>query len=309
MNNNPSNGPGTLSTEQVGQQTISKSFHLTPRTIMAYAASIKDTNPLYFDDLRDDGLIAHPFIAFSFQWNTRFLPQLKANPRAAPFNVHAATHLRLHRAFKQGDLITSQGKVISMEQIKPGVKQVTRYNMTDAEGDLVAELDMIGIIRQAKIEGESFILEKTSLPPSRETDSQEAGSQEADYREEVLWEKIIHITADAAQIYTECAQIYNPIHTERAVAKAAGLPDIILHGSATQAISATEIINHFFGGESFRFKCYYGELRAMVLMNTDIRIRCLAEVQSDKGTEIYFDVLNAAGEPAITNGYLLGSVQ
>ena len=39
-------GPGALTAEHVGQQTIARSFHLTPRLIMAYAASIKIRTPV-----------------------------------------------------------------------------------------------------------------------------------------------------------------------------------------------------------------------------------------------------------------------
>ena len=42
-----------------------------------------------------------------------------------------------------------------------------------------------------------------------------------------------------AHVYTECARIWNPIHTDRAVARAAGLPDIILHGTATLALAVS----------------------------------------------------------------------
>jgi acyl dehydratase len=46
----------------------------------------------------------------------------------------------------------------------------------------------------------------------------------------------IDIPRSQPHIYTECAHIWNPIHTERAVAVAAGLPDIILHGTCTWAM-------------------------------------------------------------------------
>lgn len=293
--NDQSAGPGSVTTSSVGQHTISKSYQLTPRQIMAYAASIKDPNPQFFDDLQTEGLIAHPFIAFSFQWNSRFTPQIPSNPRATPFNVHATTDLILNRPFKQEDLITSQGKIISMEQIKPGVLQITRYSMKDSSGKTVAELDMGGIIRGATLEGEAVVLEKARIAPSIEKP------------ESSVWESSVHITADAAQIYTECANIYNPIHTERRAAREAGLPDIIFHGSATQAISATEIINKSLDGDARRVKRYFSSLRAMVLMDSDIKIRCLAERETDAGLEIFFEVLNAEGQAAISGGYMLAS--
>ena len=52
----------------------------------------------------------------------------------------------------------------------------------------------------------------------------------------------IPVPAGAAHTYTECARIWNPIHTDKAVALAAGLPDIILHGTANLALGVSAVI-------------------------------------------------------------------
>ena len=55
--------------------------------------------------------------------------------------------------------------------------------------------------------------------------------------------------ATAAHVYTECARIWNPIHTDVAYARAAGLPDIILHGTATLALSISKVSRRFVRNE------------------------------------------------------------
>ena len=120
---------------------------------MAYAAAINDSNPAYFDDLRPGGLSVHPGIAFSLQWASRFRPDRKANVRAAPFGVHASTDLRIHRPFRPGEAITTQGRMILRKQLRPGVYNVDRYRMTASDGQLVAELDYNGITRGATLDG------------------------------------------------------------------------------------------------------------------------------------------------------------
>lgn len=284
-------GPGPLTAEHVGQQTIARSFHLTPRLIMAYAASVKDPNPRFFDDLAGP-VTAHPFLAFTFQWATRFSPQIPPNTRAAPFGVHAATDLRLERELIEGDLITMQGEQLSTTAIRPGVLQLSRYTMRDSTGDVVGVLDQSSITRGATLEGEPRVLGKTpAVPAPPATDG-------------TLWTRTLEITPDAAQIYTECADIYNPIHTERRVAQAAGLPDIILHGSATQAIACSAIIDGSLGGKVEQVRRFVGSLRAMVLPGTSITVRCFAEIERDGGRDVFFDVLNADGDAAISGGYL-----
>jgi hypothetical protein len=38
------------------------------RDTMNYAAAIDDNNPLYLDDKRDEGIIAHPMFAVAVTW-------------------------------------------------------------------------------------------------------------------------------------------------------------------------------------------------------------------------------------------------
>jgi acyl dehydratase len=235
-------------------------------------------------------------MAFSFQWNTRFSPQLAVNERALPFNVHATTDLRIAQPFREGDLISCQGRLISMQQIKPGVLTTSRYSLINGRAEKIAELDMGGITRGASLQGPDIAIEPAADIPAFSG------------KRKLLWEASVYIAPQAAQIYTECAQIYNPIHTERKVATAAGLPDIILHGSATQAISMSQIINRCLDGNPARVLRYVGQLRALVLMDSNIRIRCLGIEHRQTDQLILFEVLNAEGEKAVANGLVVASL-
>merc|ERR1719203_342704 len=53
------------------------------------------------------------------------------------------------------------------------------------------------------------------------------------------------VSAVEAHVYTECSRIWNPIHTDKAAALAAGLPDVILHGTATLAKAVSVLIKHY----------------------------------------------------------------
>ncbi|MEO2176242.1 MAG: hypothetical protein ABGY96_19330, partial [bacterium] len=93
-------GPGEITTTEVGSYTVAKTVLLDARRIMAYAAGINDINEAYFDDTRSGGLNVHPGICFSLQWNSRFRIDQPTNYRAAPFGVHAETDLRIHQPFR-----------------------------------------------------------------------------------------------------------------------------------------------------------------------------------------------------------------
>jgi len=279
----------------LGRRTIARSYELSARRIMAYAASINDANPVYFDDTREGGLVGHPCMAFSLQWNSRQLPDLPTDPRIAIYGVHAGTDLRLLKPFHEGAVITCQGEVIRVQQIRPGVRSVTRYRMVDSHGGLVAELDMAGILRGCVLDGAGGAVAEEH-PLARTTWAEN----------EPLWSSEVAIAPEAAQIYTECAEIYNPIHTERRVALAAGLPDIILQGSAIKAIALREVVNRCLGGDPTLVRRLAGQLRAMVLMGTAIQVRCLEERPAQGGSrEIFFEVLNAQGQRAVADGVVV----
>ena len=289
-------GPGVISTDDVGLFTIARTTLLDSRFTMAYAAGINDNNPAYFDDLRAGGLNVHPGISFSLQWPSRFRPDHRpGNPRAGLFGVHASTDLRLYRPFRAGEAITTQGQLIQKRQMPPGVYGVDRYRMTASDGELVAELDYNGITRGATLDGSDVII-------AEEPDKPEFVGVTGD----PLWRTEIPIGLHAAQQYTECSQIYNPIHTEPSVARAAGLPAIILHGSATKAMSLTAVINQCFDGDATRITRLCGQLRGMVFMESVVTVEGLAEQIVDGEKRILFRARNAQGQSAISNGIVCG---
>jgi len=290
-------GPGVIYTDDVGTMTVSKTTLLDSRTTMAYASSINDANPRYFDDLSERGLMVHPAIAFSLQWASRFRPDQKIDPRVAAFGVHASTDLRIYRPFRAGEAVTTQGKLIQKRQISPGVYNIEKYKMVSSSGELIAELYYNGITRGGKLEGADAIVENEPELPQIEV-----------FEPESLWRREILVGLHAGQQYTECAQIYNPIHTEPSVARAAGLPDIILHGSATKAMALMTVVDECLGGDAERVTRLTGQLRGMVLMDSSIAVECLAHEAIGDEVRIAFRVLNDKGEPAISNGVVCARV-
>ncbi len=288
-------GPGEVTSEGVGLHSIARTTLLDSRFTMAYAAAINDTNPAYFDDLRAGGLNVHPGICFSLQWNARFRPDQKPNLRAAPFGVHASTDLRMYRPFRAGEAITTQGQLIQMRRVKPGVYNVDRYRMTASDGSVVAELYYNGITRGATLAGPDVAIDEE--PPWPEITT--AGTAP-------LWQTEIPVGLHLGQQYTECAQIYNPIHTEPSEAKAAGLPGVILHGSATKMMALTAVVNQCFDGDVTRVTRLCGQLRGMVLMDSSLTVEGLAEVVVDGEKRILFRALNGQGQPAVSNGVVCG---
>ena len=167
--------------------------------------------------------------------------------------------------------------------------------MTASDCSVVAELYYNGITRGATLAGPDVAIDEE--PPWPEITT--AGTAP-------LWQTEIPVGLHLGQQYTECAQIYNPIHTEPSEAKAAGLPGVILHGSATKMMALTAVVNQCFDGDVTRVTRLCGQLRGMVLMDSSLTVEGLAEVVVDGEKRILFRALNGQGQPAVSNGVVCG---
>ena len=282
--------------DRLGLRTIANSFEITPRLIQSAAAAVQETDERYFDDSRANGLDVHPGLIFSLEWWTRLMPGGAVLSKEIGLRgVHAWTDIQLKRSFKLGDIITSQGQLISIKKIPPGTLTVTRWTFSDAWGEVIAVYDKGNIVRGIFPDGEDHSL-KNSLPVP---DISEAALH-------CMWSKEIRINASTAQIYSECAQIYNPIHTEKQVALKAGLPNTILHGVCTQSMAIGAILEHVCEGDPNHLRRVYGRYREMILPNSTITVRIIAkELKSDNSTLIKYDVLTESGAQAIDNGIMV----
>ena len=110
----------------------------------------------------------------------------------------------------------------------------------------------------------------------------------------------IPVAAGAAHIYTECARIWNPIHTDRAIALAAGLPDIILHGTATLALAISRLVDEYLGADPTRVRRLGGRFTAMVLMPSTLTL----DVHGHENGTLFFNVRTREGADAFSQGFL-----
>jgi acyl dehydratase len=77
-------------------------------------------------------------------------------------------------------------------------------------------------------------------------------------------------------VYTECARIWNPIHTDIAVARAAGLPGIVLHGTATLALAVSRLVARDLGGDPLAVREVAARFSAMVPLPSRYTLRARA---------------------------------
>ncbi|MGE0621306.1 MAG: MaoC/PaaZ C-terminal domain-containing protein [Pseudomonadales bacterium] len=281
-----------LDARMVGESTRTFTHDVDARWLMAYAAGLGDLNPAYLDT-QAGTVIAHPVFPVCLEWpvilSSHELAGYETVTRAeSARGVHASHDLHLYRPIRAGERLTTRATIISLMAIRPGAAQMTRLDTTDASGALVCRTYQLGISRDVAVTGGSSSVEAAPDTP---------GPVTPDASAPVL---SLAVAGGAAHTYTECARIWNPIHTDRAVALAAGLPDIILHGTATMALSVSALVNACLDGDPTRVRRLGGRFAAMVLMPSTLTVH----VQSIADGVIRYQVLTEDGQPAFQNAFL-----
>ena len=243
---------------------------------MAYSAALGETDPRCYDTSLGERLLSHPLFPVCYEWPVsrpiRHIPELA---ELFPRLVHAEHDLVIHRLARPGDRLKTIARIDAVIQRKPGAFVVFAFETRDVNEVLVSETRFGALYRGVAVDGPSRG-EPIELPET--VDGKPLGE--------------IVIPANAAHVYTECARIWNPIHTDVAHARAAGLPDIILHGTATLALSISRATREF--DRVRRVQCRF---TGMVLMPSRLTVQ-----GARNGNAIAFETLGPKGESVIGRG-------
>ena len=246
-----------ISADIVGQSIGPDEQRIDKRWLMAYNAALGEVS----DEM-------HPLFPVSYEW-----PATTALRRATGLQelnaqlVHAQHDLVIHRPVVAGETLAVTARVVSVTRRRPGTLVVFRLSCdasTSHYGMLYRGVTLEG--------GDRGSVED---PPKHESDLKKIGE--------------VAIAATAGHVYTECARIWNPIHTDPEYARAAGLPGIILHGTATLALSVSRLRK-----TARRVRCRFS---GMVLMPGTLTVHA-----SRVGDEILFETRNERGEAVIERG-------
>ncbi len=263
------------------------------RWTMAYAAALGDALPCYMDTVR--GVIAHPMFPVCFEWPVQVAMRAQFEKSSltrdeAMRGVHATHDSVIYRTIRPPERLTTQITVAGVERRKPGAYMVTRLDTVDEAGKPVCTSWYGAIYRGVEVKGVDVPAKLAPLPTEPLV---EAG--------EPLSECQLDVPAGMAHIYTECARIFNPIHTDAAVARAAGLPEIILHGTATLAMAVSRIVDSEAGKDPARVERIAARFGAMVTMPSTLTVRILAR----EGAVVFFETLSGEGRLAIRDGIVV----
>jgi acyl dehydratase len=284
-----------LDSSLVGTESEPLVSDVDERWTMAYAAGLGDLLDCYIDTRRPEGIIAHPLFPVCFEWPAAL--ELRAKHREmmplaeAARGVHATHHTIIHRTLRPPLRVTTRAVIAGIERRKAGAFEVTKFETVDEQGAPLCTTYTGNIYRQVEIAGDERPTTTPAVPSPKTAPARPRAEQP------------LPVAAGAAHVYTECARIWNPIHTDAKVAVAAGLPAIMLHGTATLALAVSQIIAIEAANDPERVAEIYGRFGAMVFMPSELTLRIIAREQIEAGRDaIFFETLSSEGGRVVRDG-------
>ncbi len=276
-----------LTPEMVGREFGHVSVRCDARWLMAFAAGVPDERPELYDTTAD--LVTHPMFPVAPEW------ELLVTHSAVPIGMTRAEVLRgvhlthavlLERPVRPGEQIEIRATVIGVDRRRAGATQDVLFVATAADGSIIWQTRMGSIFLGVELDGEPTSVD-VGWPSARTID----------VPDRPIATQSSQVRSIDAHVYSECARIWNPIHTDVLIARASGLVDPILHGTATLArgVSAATSLAGWPLSAVYRVS---GEFTSMVALGSVIEIRLL-DASADL---LRFDVLTGDGRRAITDG-------
>jgi acyl dehydratase len=266
---------------------------ITKRRTMAYAAGIGAADGRYLDDARRQGVVAPLGIVAALEWpvfeSEDYLAAIGRTPATA-FNglVHGAQVSHFARPIRPGDRLEIAARIVEMRETRAGALVTSRIDTADAASGAPVATGWFGALyRGTPLDGAPGTAEE--VPALRAVAGIEHAAHVFD----------ISVAKAQAHLYTECAGIWNPIHTEREYALASGLPDIILHGTCTWAMALERIAAGFAPDSPLPFRAFGARFSAPVIPGDTVRV----EASDPRQGCVAFVVRDAGGGLALSHGF------
>lgn len=272
--------------------------HSVPqRWTLAYAAALGLEGPEWLDDAAPGGApVPGPFcvcLEWALVGSDARAERLGLSLAERRRNVHASQDSTFHLPVRPGMRVTTTSRIAHARATSAGAFLLTRLESREAEtGDLLTTSWSGAVLRGVAFDGEVASPLPPDLPPVPEDVAPAALSG---------GRVVVPTHRGMPHVYSECARIWNPIHTERAVALAAGLPDIILHGTITWALAGLAAARAS-GGNPARLRRLSGRFRAPVIPGDAFTVHHDAGPPDAGQRQVRFAAVAQGGATALSSG-------
>lgn len=278
--------PSAIASSIAGREVGPLHAAVDARWLMAYAAGLGETDARYYDTAARDGPLAHPLFAVCYEWPAALAIRARTiAPDLAPLGVHVSHDLTIHRPPRAGDVLSTTARVTTIERRRSGTLVVVRFLTVDSEGVPVTVTDHGTLYRGVDADDRAEPNAARIRPPTAPT-----------------WIDTLTLSPSVAHVYTECARIWNPIHTDVAVARAAGLPGLILHGTATLALAVSRVVARDVDGDPTVVRRVTARFTGMVTLPSHVLVRG----RGVAGETIGFDAVTGEDRPVLLGETTVG---
>jgi acyl dehydratase len=220
--------------DHLGRRYVGPPTLIRAADIEAYAAATDDNSVVYYGP----DAVAPPM--FHVRPLRDMLFAVMEDPALGldmPRLVHAGHDVRLLRRIHPGEALVPRARLTGIDQKEKGVL-VAATLQGWVEGALAVEAATRFFVRGQRLLAENgahgVIPDLGWAPPEGEPKLQ----------------KSVQVKPDQSLRYAEASLDHNPIHLDPAAARAGGLPDVILHGLCTMALSGRALVAALLGQDS-----------------------------------------------------------
>ncbi|UNK72227.1 MaoC family dehydratase N-terminal domain-containing protein [Microbacterium sp. H1-D42] len=286
-----------ISLDWLGVRTTPFQHLVGERQLMNFAAAVQSTRHAFYDDRAADGLAAFPTFSSYYSWRAvaqlwEQLRELGASDRVMNQQVHYRSVITNHREFVAGETVTVVAEVTGLRQHKAGTLLATTVDMRAADGTLICQELAEGMLRGIESPAGAHQFARAAAPTL-------AGpaKRNLDVR--------IQVGPLLAHQYDAGADIHFPIHTSARAAHDAGLPGIIVQGSATLGICVDNVLDWLLPSADRAFVSQVeGSFGTFLRPGTDVQLRAEASAWNDGMAEVVFSLFSQDEKEIIRNGYI-----
>ena len=273
----------TSSTFPIGKGYRGAPQLLTAADIGAYAEATNDPSPVYFGHDAEAPPMFHVRPLRDMLFAVMEDPELQLDMLRL---VHASHDARLLRPLRPGQVVVPRAILDGVEQKEKGLIVACRLQAW-AEGQLAVEAHSAFFIRGQQAAPVGTVAGVMPAPPAPSPERPPDQQRE------------LRVSDDQSFRYAEASLDRNPIHLDAEVARKGGLPDVILHGLCTMALSGRALIGAALGGDS------RGLRRLAVRWSRPVHNGDALRLQIWRAADqtAQFTVVDSEGRPVITHGH------
>lgn len=271
--------------EALGQWTDPLEFEVTKERVIAYAEATNDDIPQHAK-----GEYAPPVFAVVPAFGVLAQPTTTVIPPDLLMMVlHGEQDFHFHRPIEPGMKLVTRAAAIGVQPRSSGVTVVVKGE-TSSGDDLVVEQYMTSFVR-----GASGVEAQGEAAPEHGFDEALRGRDP---------DAVVDQTFDADQTfrYSEASGDPMPIHLDDDLAKAMGLPGIIIHGLCTMAFTSRAVIQTACPEDPARLSRLAVRFSKVVQPKQSISTSIWRTGESDGGESYAYEMTSDDGAVVIKDG-------